>query len=279
LNLVIEELFGFATVQGPASPGLRAFGVPPGGAFDEESRELANLLVGRASAAPAVELALARVRLRALSPCAIGVAGAEPGRSVRLEAGDALELEVPDAGCRVYLAAVAEESQRPLRVGDRLEAPRGGEAELALSDPPRSLTPGPIRWIPIGADRLGEAEYALSPRMDRTGLRIDRALPRHDIELPSEPMCVGAVQWSPDGTVLIAGPDGPMTGGYPKLGAVASVDLDRLGQLRPGQSVQFAAISPEEARQALEEEHHRRVSRGREIALALALRSAQVRGG
>ena len=61
-------------------------------------------------------------------------------------------------------------------------------------------------------------------------------------ELPSEPTLPGAVQVPPDGRPIVFGPDGPVTGGYPVLAVVdAGADFDALAQLRPGDTVRFAA--------------------------------------
>jgi allophanate hydrolase subunit 2 len=41
--------------------------------------------------------------------------------------------------------------------------------------------------------------------------------------------------------------DGQTIGGYPKVAHVIRADLDRLAQLRPGDRVRFARVTPEEA--------------------------------
>jgi allophanate hydrolase subunit 2 len=93
----------------------------------------------------------------------------------------------------------------------------------------------------------------VSTRLDRVGIRLDGHRSAHTVELPSEPACVGCIQITPDGTPIILGPDGPTIGGYPKAAVVISADLDRLGQLRPGQNVEFEAVSLDEARRLYRE--------------------------
>src|SRR5260370_18471839 len=66
-------------------------------------------------------------------------------------------------------------------------------------------------------------------------------------ELLSEEVSPGAVQVTRDGQCMILGVDGQTIGGYPKIAQVISADVDKLGQLRPGEPVRFARISFQEA--------------------------------
>jgi antagonist of KipI len=98
-------------------------------------------------------------------------------------------------------------------------------------------------------DIVCRTEFAVSRHLDRVGIRLEpeEAL-RHEIELPSEPATVGAIQVTPDGTPILLGPDGPTIGGYPKIGVVIRADVPLMGQLRPGGKLRFEAVSTEEAR-------------------------------
>jgi antagonist of KipI len=46
--------------------------------------------------------------------------------------------------------------------------------------------------------------------------------------------------------------DRQTTGGYPKIATACSVDLSRIGQAKPGDTVHFVAISKEEGLQLLQ---------------------------
>jgi allophanate hydrolase subunit 2 len=76
---------------------------------------------------------------------------------------------------------------------------------------------------------------------DRVGARLDG--PRLDRaregELRSEGMVRGAIQVPPDGRPILFLADHPVTGGYPVIAVVRATDLDRAGQLRPGDEVRF----------------------------------------
>ena len=49
-------------------------------------------------------------------------------------------------------------------------------------------------------------------------------------------------------------PDGPTTGGYPKIAAVARPDLRRLAQARRAEAIRFRAVEWEHAHEAAREE-------------------------
>jgi antagonist of KipI len=91
-------------------------------------------------------------------------------------------------------------------------------------------------------------EFTITPASNRMGLRLQgRPLTMPQRELVSEPVCPGAVQVTSDGQCIVLGVDGQTIGGYPKIAQVIQADLDRLGQLRPGERLRFARISVEEA--------------------------------
>ncbi|GMV88556.1 MAG: hypothetical protein AMXMBFR81_14870 [Chthonomonas sp.] len=217
--------------------------------MDRESAALANALVGKPEAAPVWELNL------------FG------GTFVAEDDGMVAAVGAP---CEVIVG----ETRRPgdgrylVRNGDRIsvrgKVGRGARVVVAwssatgvplrLAEPVASLAAGPLNLCPgpqasiLPLETLIEAPWTVGVHSDRVGLRLSRAdAPTHAHEWPSEPACVGAVQWTPSGTLLIVGPDGPTLGGYPKVGVVAEADLDRLGQLAPGASVEFQAIGWDEA--------------------------------
>ena len=102
---------------------------------------------------------------------------------------------------------------------------------------------------PTARDRLYDTEFRISSQSDRMGYRLEGptlelAAP---LELLSEPVAFGTVQLPPGGSPIILMADRQTTGGYPRIGEVATVDLPLLAQLRPGDRVRFRAISLEEA--------------------------------
>jgi antagonist of KipI len=59
---------------------------------------------------------------------------------------------------------------------------------------------------------------------------------RNKSELISEGMTMGAIQVPSNGQPIVMMADSPTTGGYPKIGTVASADLPLLAQCVPGKS-------------------------------------------
>jgi antagonist of KipI len=99
-----------------------------------------------------------------------------------------------------------------------------------------------------------EASYKMSPESDRTGIRLQGpAINRHsDIEesIISEGVISGSIQIPGDGKpIIILGET--VSGGYRKIATVISADLPFLGQIKPGDEIQFKAVSQETAYQAL----------------------------
>ena len=81
-------------------------------------------------------------------------------------------------------------------------------------------------------------DYTVSNTSDRMGYRLEGAALTHrnKTELISEGMGMGAIQVPSNGQPIVMMADSPTTGGYPKIGTVASSDLPLLAQCAPGRS-------------------------------------------
>ena len=119
----------------------------------------------------------------------------------------------------------------------------GGEKPIRALD-------GPQRdWF--ADDRFFTQPYEVTPASNRMGVRLrGEPLARRPGELVSEAVAPGAVQVTNDGQPVVLGVDGQTIGGYPKVAHVIRADLDILAQLRPGESVWFVRVTPEEAEAA-----------------------------
>ncbi|MEO3938557.1 biotin-dependent carboxyltransferase family protein [Dermatophilaceae bacterium Soc4.6] len=272
VTVTVLETGPLTTVQDAGRSGRAALGVGRSGACDRASCRLANRLVGNAANAAALEVTYGGLALRADvdvvvvttgARCAGGTAHNAP---LLLRAGQVLRLGPPASGLRTYVAVRGGFDVEPVlgsRATDVLsglgppvvtpglvlsvgfsELPHPG-VDLAPALDPESgdlavrVTPGPRRdWFSdeAWASLLGQP-WGVTSDSNRVGLRLEgQALVRgREGELPSEGMVRGALQVPASGQPVLFLADHPVTGGYPVIGYVDDVDVDRCGQLRPGQ--------------------------------------------
>lgn len=273
MSLQIVRIAAGTTFQDRGRPGWRQYGVPPGGAFDRESHELALQLVGRSDGEtleiPIPGGELVATRADRLSLVGGGLSAKVDAREIELHtafdvaAGSTLTLSPIESGLRTYLASaqgwnvnlVLGSVSGVVPSGELFSSERQLSAKLVGSRRPVSIQERAIRIVcgPQARDadleRMRETAFKVSLQSNRVGIRLVGGDFDPVEEYPSEPSCVGAVQLAPSGELLIHGPDGPTVAGYPKIAVVADVDRDRLAQLRPLQEVRFEIISLEAARQ------------------------------
>ncbi len=99
--------------------------------------------------------------------------------------------------------------------------------------------------------QLTGTAFRVSSSSDRMGYRLEGPplTPRERIEMKSEGVAFGTIQLPPDGSPIVLMADCQTTGGYPRIGEVASVDLPLIAQLKPGDRLRFRFISLAEAQQ------------------------------
>ncbi|MGW2802021.1 urea carboxylase [Streptomyces sp. NPDC001221] len=106
-------------------------------------------------------------------------------------------------------------------------------------------------------DTLYATDYKVHHNSARTGIRLIGPKPRwarqdggeaglHPSNIHDTPYAVGALDFTGD-TPIILGPDGPSLGGFVCPAVVASGELWKLGQLRPGDTVRFVPVREAEA--------------------------------
>jgi len=243
--------YGVIERLGLPESGLRRFGVPPGGAFDVEAMAVANALVGNVPAEPAWELGMAQGTFRAERDGVVGIAGAvaavnyrgdrfESGCAFSVAADEEFTIEASSAGARVYVSYGFQARPPGWRI--RLDEPTDGYMNRGFL----RVVEGPQAGL---FDRRAlEWPFSVSRTGNRVGIRLEPGIQEHGIELTSEPQCVGAIQVSNDGTLIVIGPEGPTIGGYPKVAVVVTADIPRLAQLCPGDPVRLEFVTVEAAR-------------------------------
>lgn len=95
------------------------------------------------------------------------------------------------------------------------------------------------------------SDYRVSPQSERMGYRLEG--PTLELNEPtqivSEVTSFGTIQVPPDGKPIILMADRQTTGGYVKIGHVATVDLPLVAQTMPGESLRFQEITLAQAQQ------------------------------
>ena len=122
------------------------------------------------------------------------------------------------------------------------------------------LIPGPeFLWFSDETRQmLTTTPYQLTQASNRMGYRL-AGMPlshAHNHHLWSSAVTFGTVQVPPDGQPVILMAERQTTGGYPRLGVVASVDGPRLAQLRPGHQVRFTWIDVRAAQLLLKKQRN-----------------------
>ena len=122
--------------------------------------------------------------------------------------------------------------------------------------PQREKRPFRVVWGPqdtyfddAARHQFQSQHYHLSPQCDRMGYRLQGEPLQHlrGFNIISDAISHGSIQIPGDGLPIVAMNDRQTTGGYPKIATVIRADLARLGQLKPGDKIQFEAVSVEKA--------------------------------
>ena len=292
MSIRVVEPGAYTTVQDLGRPGYRSAGVPASGAMDDVSMRIANRLAGNADDAATLEITMLGPSLLFDSDHVVGLAGApfratidalafDEGRTARVPAGTTLQIGKAESGARAYLAfhggidvppvlgsrstfvagGIGGVRGTALRAGDflRIGAAHGEPAPKRAAA--MRANPGVVRamraarldaFTEMRAGAFWSTEFRVSPRADRTGVRLDGELVAlaGPADVDPEGAVSGTIQVTSDGTPIVLGPDGPATGGYAKIATVITADLPVIAQARPGDTLRFVEVTLDEARAA-----------------------------
>lgn len=228
--------FGVVGWRSVGSP-RRRFGVPPNGPWDTEAANVARMLAGLGSGEPVLEVLQGSIELRLGSKGVLSAVGSGGFVSVNGQPYP-LASRVP----------VQAEDSVIVQAHCAYITFSSIQANLIKLDW-RPAEPASIRFLPT--EPQGDIlEVTVSRSFSRAGVRLEGHAPGSQPERPSEPSCVGAIQQTPSGELILIGPDGPNIGGYPKLGFVIEADLHLIPRLKIGQKVDLVSVSWEQARGA-----------------------------
>jgi biotin-dependent carboxylase-like uncharacterized protein len=94
-----------------------------------------------------------------------------------------------------------------------------------------------------------KAEILLDSNRMGFRLKFENPIKLEEFSSVSTFVSPGSIQILPNGDAIVLMADAQVTGGYPVIGFVSSVDLYRLSQVSIGQKIKFESISLEKARQ------------------------------
>jgi antagonist of KipI len=209
-----------------------------------------------------------------------------------LPAGRTLKFRNSSSGCHGYLAVaggvdvppvlgsrstyvragIGGIAGKPLAAGDTLPI---GEPRFEAKPPRTSLRrfirpfskthtvrvvlgPQDDAFTERGLSLFLSASYKISPKSDRTGLRLEGpSIPfRNGADIISEAVTMGAIQVTANGSPILMMADRNTTGGYAKIATVITVDLSVCAQIRPHDQIEFRAVSVAEAQDLAHRRRH-----------------------
>ncbi len=93
--------------------------------------------------------------------------------------------------------------------------------------------------------------FQITTQADRMGYRLQGGVLQLKTarEMISEPAVEGSIQVPAGGEAIVLMADHQTVAGYPKIAQVAMADMGRLAQCKPGESLRFSLITPEDAEQ------------------------------
>lgn len=231
--------------------GLQHEGIPPGGAMDTFSLQLANALVGNDVYDKALEMHFPAGVYQFEKSTLIAICGADfkfcidnvevpMNQPIKVPAGAIISCKKPVSGRRVYLAARELKDEQVSRV--KIMPWSMGPEDAPSQDPIRILCGR--EWDHLKAclqQLILSKDFGISATSNRMGYQLVQE-PLKTVArttMLSSAVTAGTIQLLPSGQLVVLMAAHQTTGGYPRIGHVISADLPRLAQMGPGDSLRF----------------------------------------
>lgn len=273
----------FDTVQDLGRIGYQQYGVPISGAMDHYSAKLANAILGNQEDAALLEFTLIAPKIKFHSDTVICITGMESQPEINekpienngyvdVRENDVLSFGSRKLGCRGYLAVLggfqselvmgSRSFYKVITENDRLKT----GAVLKLSQMTVSQkssnsiikTPNEhfesielevfkgIDFEVLNADhqkRLFTTKLTVSKDSNRMAYQLDERFENSLEPIITAPVLPGTVQLTPSGQLMVLMRDCQTTGGYPRILQLSEMDINRLSQKAPGQSIRFKVLT------------------------------------
>lgn len=198
----------------------------------------------------------------------------ELNSTLKISAGDILEFEYARRGCRCYLGirgvweiekilgsySTYNEGNfggiegRNLQKGDQLhwkeiqadfQSYTLSQKEIPYYSSKLTVEfiPGPEwNWLSKKEqDKFLSTEFKISSESNRMGIRLnsDFQIEAKSKEMVSSGVIPGIIQLPPNGSPILLMKDGQTVGGYPRIGKVLDIHLNRVAQVPPNGTIRF----------------------------------------
>ncbi|MDG2341795.1 MAG: biotin-dependent carboxyltransferase family protein [Cytophagales bacterium] len=281
----------YTSIQDMKRIGYKKYGIPNSGPMDEYSHILANWLVDRKYSSETLEINYFGPKIKFNFNTTIGICGAnfdakinnkriQINRSIKVKAGDVLDIGICLNGGRVYLSFSAKmklkksfnsySTYEKINIGgingkkisknDTINFNKSEESiekKIHESFQRKYQEISNIRVIKgvnysmiskNSSEKLSN-EFNVSSESDRMGIRLNgnklKVSDKKSIE--STVVSKGTVQLPPAGDPIILMSDSQSTGGYPIIGNIARVDISKVSQIKPESKLKFKFITLEES--------------------------------
>ena len=183
--ITFSEVKGFATVQDVGRVGVAHLAIPTSGAFDKQSHELANRIVGNTKSAATIESLRSRISFSASTDIVIAVTGApvniringaqlHMNAALLVPAGASVEIATTHLAMRTYIAVrggfggetvigshsydeLSKLGTAPLAMGHQLAVGNDFEGEVASAH-------AVVKGVHLGSHYV--AEVSIGPRWE-----------------------------------------------------------------------------------------------------------------
>ena len=274
---VIDAGF-YSSIQDQGRMGYRNLGVPVSGAMDQKAFDLAHQLLGETLDFSCIECTLIGPILRFHEPCSLVLTGAhmqawlnenpiQNNTTIAILSGDVLKLRRAIKGLRTYIK-INQAIISPVLLGSTsfykpltqdAVLKKGNHIFWIKSDKAFDKSNARIRWddsyllskdleVEKGPEfnvlsktvqqQIYQNDFLINSQ-NRMGYRTSSPFSMDSLSMLSGAVRPGTVQITPSGTLLIAGVDGQVSGGYPRIFQLTEEALTVLVQKKEGDYVTF----------------------------------------
>lgn len=274
---VIDAGF-YSSIQDQGRMGYRNLGVPVSGAMDQKAFDLAHQLLGETLDFSCIECTLIGPILRFHEPCSFVLTGAhmqawvnenpiQNNTTIAILSGDVLKLRRAIKGLRTYIK-INQAIISPVLLGSTsfykpltqdAVLKKGNHIFWIKSDKAFDKSNARIRWddsyllskdleVEKGPEfnvlsktvqqQIYQNDFLINSQ-NRMGYRTSSPFSMDSLSMLSGAVRPGTVQITPSGTLLIAGVDGQVSGGYPRIFQLTEEALTVLVQKKEGDYVSF----------------------------------------